>query len=73
MTSLLHHDVTVVITFYTLTFKMISTIFNVIFKDLYKTLFLGRKMHNTAQSFNEIVLIMLIPTCILFPMMICRW
>lgn len=49
MTSFLYYEDTVVITFSTLTFNMISSIFNLI-KSRYRTLILGREMHNTAYS-----------------------
>lgn len=50
MTSFLYYNGTVVITFYTLILNTIPTIFHFIVNDLYKSLLLGAKMHNTAHS-----------------------
>lgn len=43
MMAFLHYDVTVVITFYTLIFNIISSIFHLVFNAFYKTLILGAK------------------------------
>lgn len=49
MMSFLHHDITMVITFYILNFNIILAIFDIIFKAVYITSILrAKKMHNTA-------------------------
>lgn len=68
MTSILNHDISVVITFFTLISDMISTIFHLIFKAFIYLYIWGREMHNTAYSscMEDAVSNKIISICYLF-------